>query len=73
MTPLTSTPREMKTQCPQKILYTNTYSLIHNSQEVETDLNVHQLITDSHTMDYYMASLVAQTVKNPPAMQETWV
>ena len=30
----------------------------------------------SYTLIYthtYMASLVAQTVKNPPAMQETWV
>ena len=68
MTPLPSTLKRNENTCPQKILYTNTYNVIHNSQKVETDLNVHQLIINSHTMGYYMASLVAQMVKNPPAM-----
>ena len=27
----------------------------------------------SYSLQYFWASLVAQTVKNPPAMQETWV
>ena len=35
--------------------------------------NYSEIGTISHPLGWLMASLVAQTVKNPPAMRETWV
>ena len=32
-----------------------------------------RIFTSVYTLGYYWASLVAQLVKNPPAMRETWV
>ena len=62
--PTNSTPRDLPRRyeniCPQKDLYSNVHSSsIHNNPKLKT------------VCVFYGASLVAQTVKNPPAMQET--
>ena len=33
----------------------------------------HMQLVFECTLQYFWASLVAQSIKNPPAMQETWV
>ena len=69
----------------QLIIYTHTYiciSLSSVGKELTCNAGDPGLITGSgrstgerigYPHQYYWASLVAQLVKNPPAMQETWV